>query len=169
PTRAPQAAQDRALPAAPPTRITIPAVGIGSPISRAGLRPDGSLQPPHPPHQDEAAWYTGSATPGQPGAAVIEGHLDSTSGPSVFYRLGRLRPGDTIQVSRADRTTAVFIVDTVRRFPKNAFPTRAVYADTPHPSLRLVTCGGPFDDRTGHYRDNTIVFAHLTAAHTAPP
>ncbi|WP_165978564.1 class F sortase [Actinomadura darangshiensis] len=150
------------LPAAPPTHLAIPTIGIDTKVTRVGLRPDGTLQPPRPPHQDQAAWYAGSATPGQTGTAIIEGHLDSASGPSVFYRLGELRPGQRVKAGRADGTTAVFTVDVVRRFPKRHFPTRAVYTNTSTPSLRLITCGGDFNPRIGHYRDNTVAFAHLT-------
>ncbi|GAA2139053.1 class F sortase [Actinomadura napierensis] len=162
PPKKPGPAGAPALPAAPPTRLTIPALGVHARVARAGLRPDGTLQPPH---EDEPAWYTGSVTPGEEGTAVIEGHLDSAAGPSVFFRLGRLRPGGRVLVRRADGTTAVFTVDAVRRFPKDAFPTRAVYADTPGPSLRLITCGGEFDRTTRHYRDNTVAFAHLATLH----
>lgn len=168
PPREPEAADGLALPAAAPTRLTIPALGVRARVGRAGLRSDGTLRPPRPPHEDEPAWYTGSVTPGEAGTAVIEGHLDSSAGPSVFFRLGRLRPGQTVRVRRADRTTAVFTVDAVRRFPKDAFPTRAVYADTAGPSLRLITCGGRFDPAARHYRDNTVAFAHLTGVARAP-
>ncbi|HEU5027637.1 MAG TPA: class F sortase [Spirillospora sp.] len=163
PPRDPGPAGGLALPAAPPTRLTIPALGVRARVARAGLRPDGTLQPPRPPHEDQPAWYTGSVTPGEAGTAVIEGHLDSSAGPSVFFRLGRLRPGQDVRVRRADGATAVFTVDAVRRFPKDGFPASAVYADTPGPSLRLITCGGRFDTAARHYRDNTVAFAHLTA------
>jgi hypothetical protein len=168
PPRNPHPADAVALPAAPPTRLAIPALGVRARVGRAGLLPDGTLRPPGPPREDEPAWYTGSVTPGEAGTAVIEGHLDSSAGPSVFFRLGRLRPGQTVRVRRADRSTAVFTVDAVRRFPKDAFPTHAVYADTAGPSLRLITCGGRFDTAARHYRDNTVAFAHLTAT-TRPP
>ncbi|WP_285912158.1 class F sortase [Actinomadura opuntiae] len=168
PPQAQRAEQALALPAAPPMRIAIPALGVHAPVARAGLRPDGTLQPPRPPHQDRPAWYTGSVTPGEAGTAVIEGHLDSYAGPSVFFRLGRLRPGQDVRVRRSDGTTAVFTVDAVRRFAKDGFPTRAVYTDTPGPSLRLITCGGAFDTATRHYRDNTVAFAHLTAVARTP-
>ncbi|GAA4228202.1 class F sortase [Actinomadura meridiana] len=153
------------LPASTPTAITIPAIKVHSALLKLGLAGDGTLQVPRPPNQDRAAWYTGSVTPGQPGTAVIEGHLDSdASGPSVFYRLGALTPGQQIQVDRADHTTATFTIDAIGRYPKTRFPTAAVYANTPGPSLRLITCGGTFDHSTGHYRDNTVVFARLTAS-----
>ena len=136
-----------------------------SPLLQLGLAADGSLEVPQPgPHYDEAAWYTGSPTPGSTGPSVIEGHVDSAArGPSVFFKLGSLEPGETVLVTRRDGTTAVFTVNAVRRYAKDAFPTATVYANTDHSALRLITCGGSFDHATGHYRDNTVVFAHLTS------
>jgi sortase (surface protein transpeptidase) len=109
-----------------------------------------------------AAWYKYSATPGQIGASVIEGHVDSQTGPAVFFRLGALRPGDTIAVTLADGVTAVFKVSGVREYRKDNFPDRLVYGKTNYAALRLVTCGGAFDYATGHYLSSTVVFATLT-------
>jgi sortase (surface protein transpeptidase) len=92
---------------------------------------------------------------------VIAGHVDSRSGPAVFYRLRELRPGDQVRVERADGTGLRFVVDTRRRFPKAGFPTEAVFGPTPEAALRLVTCAGPFDRARGSYRDNLVVFARL--------
>ncbi|MGH9099930.1 MAG: sortase domain-containing protein, partial [Acidimicrobiales bacterium] len=118
------------------------------------------------PDYNEAAWYEYSPTPGQLGPAVIEGHIDSAAeGPSVFFDLGALVPGDHVDVARADGTVAVFTVTGVREYPKTSFPTTAVYGNTDFAALRLITCGGAFDYATGHYLDNTIVFASLTSHH----
>lgn len=96
------------------------------------------------------------------GPSVIEGHVDSASGgASVFFRIGALVPGTKIRVARADGSSAVFAVDAVRRYPKDDFPTALVYGNTDHAALRLITCGGTFDRRTGHYRSNVVVFARL--------
>lgn len=149
-----------------PRRISIPAIHVSSGVQRLGLAPDGTLAVPKPgPHYNEAAWYDGSPTPGQEGPAIMEGHVDSVAqGPSVFFRLGALRPGDHVYVTRADRSVAAFTVNGVRRYPKNAFPTSLVYGNTNHAALRLITCGGSFDGATGHYRDDIVVFAHLTGS-----
>ncbi|MEV5825951.1 class F sortase [Spirillospora sp. NPDC052242] len=144
-----------------PATLAIPSIGVESRLLRLGLAPDGTLDVPRPPHEDLAGWYTGSVTPGERGTAVILGHRDSRrSGPSVFHRLGALEPGRAVRVRRTDGTTAVFTVDTVRRHTKRGFPARAVYGHTPHPSLRLITCGGPLRD--GRYIDNIVVYAHLS-------
>jgi sortase (surface protein transpeptidase) len=135
-------------------------------LLQLGQAADGTLAVPPPgPHYDQAGWYRYSPTPGALGPAVIVGHIDSArSGPSVFFRLGELRPHDTIEVARADGSVAVFGVDDVRRFRKTDFPTGLVYGNTDHAALRLITCGGPFDDGTGHYLDNVIVTASLLRA-----
>ena len=117
------------------------------------------LQPPPKGHWQVAGWYRLGPRPGEPGSAVILGHVDSTSGPAVFYRLRELRRGDQILVGRADGSSVRFVVDRIGQYPKKWFPTDQVYYPTLTPELRLVTCGGQFDFSTGHYKSNVIVFA----------
>ncbi len=168
---APVAAEASAvvLPPSDPVTIDIPAIGVQSTLQYLGVDKDGALEVPAPgPRYDDAAWYKYSPTPGAVGPAVISGHVDSArGGPSVFFRLGDLRPGDKVMVSRADGLVAEFRVDGVQVHPKDEFPTEAVYGDTDHAALRLVTCGGPFDRATRHYVDNVIVFGTLVGSHQA--
>jgi hypothetical protein len=157
------------LPASMPVSLSIRAISVQSPLQALGLNADGSLEVPGPgPFYNEAAWYKYSPTPGQLGPSIIEGHIDSAAeGPSVFFRLGALRPGDEIDVTRADHTVAVFTVSGVRQFPKAAFPTAIVYGNTSFAALRLITCGGSFDRSVGSYVANTVVFASLSSSHPA--
>jgi hypothetical protein len=149
--------------AAEPRRLLIPSIGVQTDLIQLGRTSAGALEVPAPgPHYNQAGWYRYSPTPGSLGPAVIVGHVDAKDGPSVFFRLGSLRGGDRVMVLRADRTTAVFRVDAVARYRKDAFPLGLVYGNTDHPALRLITCGGPFDSSTGHYRDNVVVSASLT-------
>lgn len=152
-----------------PTAIDIPAIGVHSTLQTLGLTAGGVLEVPAPgPRYNDAAWYRYSPTPGQLGPAVISGHVDSAKfGRSVFFRLGDLRPGDSIDIDRVDGRRAHFTVDGVRVYPKDKFPTALVYGNTDRAALRLLTCGGPFDKTTGHYADNVIVFA--TLADPGPP
>ena len=113
---------------------------------------------------DEAAWYKYSAMPGQRGTAVIEGHVDSYSGPAVFFRIGALRPGNLIDVTLADGVTAVFRVTGVREYAKDKFPAKTIYGPADYAALRLITCGGDFDPATGHYLSSVVVFAALSSA-----
>ncbi len=153
------------LPASRPVSISIPSIGVHSRVFPLGLAKDGSLAVPQPgPRLNAAAWFENSPTPGQPGPAVIEGHVDSTEGPSVFFELGKVRPGDRIRVRRADGRTVVFTVNAVRDFKKSRFPTTLVYGgtDLSTPQLRLITCSD-FDASIGHHVGNEVVFAHLTS------
>ncbi len=140
-----------------PIRIRIPSAHVDAPIDPLGLARDGTIAVPKDP--DVAGWFGGGPRPGQPGPAVLLGHVDSRKGPAVFFELEELGKGDLVYVDRADRTTATFRVTHSLQTSKTTFPTDDVYAPTLEPSLRLVTCGGSFDRSSGHYRDNVIVFA----------
>ena len=151
-----------------PVTIRIPAIAVDSKIQYVGQNPNGTIQVPplgNSPLTNEAAWYKYSPTPGQVGPSIIEGHIDSAAqGPSVFFRLGALTPGDKIYVTLADHTVATFSVTGVRSYHKSAFPTTTIYADTSYPALRLLTCGGRFDYQTHHYLSNIVVFARLVTS-----
>ena len=150
-----------------PASLSIPAIGVRTQLIRLGLTSTGELQVP--PTAAVAGWYTGSVRPGQIGAAVIVGHIDSYSGPGIFYRLRLMRTGELVYVVRADGTLAVFRVNAVHSYLKTRFPTSIVYGAVPNAQLRLITCGGAFDPATGHYLSNIIVFATLQPGHEHLP
>lgn len=106
-------------------------------------------------------WYANGPEPGEPGPAVVVGHVDSRAGPAVFFRLREVSPGDLVVIEAADRTAFTFIVERIERYSKTSFPTIAVYGRTDQPYLRLITCTGTFDRTTTSYRDNMVVFAKL--------
>jgi sortase (surface protein transpeptidase) len=144
-----------------PVRLQIPAIDVSTSLVKLGRLPDGSLEVPK--DWDTAGWYDKGPRPGQPGPAVILGHVDSKTGPAVFYQLRALRPGDTVRVGLADGRILVFRVQRVQRYPKDRFPTEAVYFPTLNRELRLITCGGEFDYAAGSYRDNIVVYATLAS------
>lgn len=158
----PPHAAPKSLPASKPVSLDIGAIDVHSDLNEVGLDADGAIETPVGALYDEAAWYKHSPTPGSLGPAVLLGHVDSAAnGPSVFFRLGELKRGDSIAVTRADGSVARFIVDSVRSFAKDDFPTQDVYGDLNYAGLRLITCGGPFDQVAGHYLNNIVVFARL--------
>jgi hypothetical protein len=142
-----------------PVSIQIPSLGVTSPIMDLGLRADGSMEVP--PGAYPAGWYTGAPTPGELGPAIIAAHVDWNGDPGVFYELHELQPGDDVVVQRRDGSTALFQIDHVARYPKDQFPTEAVYGDIDHAGLRLITCGGDFDDSANSYVDNIVAYARL--------
>jgi sortase (surface protein transpeptidase) len=143
-----------------PVRLEIPSIHVASPLQGLGRAADGTVEVPS--RWEVAGWYAPGPRPGEPGSAVILGHVDSKRGPAVFYRLRELRPGDQIDITRADGSSVRFVVQRTAQYPKTRFPTDKVYYPTLAPALRLVTCGGQFDFTTGHYRSNIIVFAIRT-------
>jgi len=145
------------LPVARPVSLTIPLIGVKTNLITLGLTASGALQVPST--TTVAGWYTGSPRPGAIGSAIIVGHIDSLSGPGVFFRLSELRAGDRVYVRRADGTMIMFRVTSVQTYLKDEFPTQAVYGPTPDAELRLITCGGAFDSATGHYLSNIVVYA----------
>ena len=148
-----------------PTHVTIPTIGVDAEVIPLGVTDDGTLEVPPLDTPDLTGWYRLGPSPGEIGNAVIVGHVDThKSGPAVFYRLGALRPGDTIALTLRDNAIARFTVDQVESYPKASFPTDLVYGPARTPSLRLVTCGGQFDQDAGSYLNNTVVFATLTSA-----
>jgi hypothetical protein len=147
-----------------PLSVIIPAIGVRSPLLRLGRNHDGSMAVPSLDTSAQlAAWYRYSVTPGQLGASVIEGHVDSYTGPGVFFRLGALVPGDHIYVKLADGMTVNFRVTGVRLYLKSEYPAGLIYRASGYSALRVVTCGGQFDPATGHYLGSVVVFAVLQA------
>lgn len=160
----PPVGSTRAMSASRPVSISIPSINVNSSgMLSLGLTAQDTLQVPPPgPDYDKVGWYKNSPSPGELGPAVLYGHVDSAAkGPSVFFRLGAMRRGDTVRVTRADSSVAVFKVDDVKRFRKADFPAKLVYGNTSNAALRLITCSGPFDRDSGSYTDNTIVLASL--------
>lgn len=140
-----------------PISIRIPAIDVEAPMVALGLRADGSIEVPT--DFSQTGWWADGPEPGEPGPAVVLGHVDSRSGPAVFFSLTEVQPGDEVIIDRIDGSSVAYRVDRIEQYPKDRFPTDAVYGDTEDPELRLVTCGGDFDRSARSYRDNIVVFA----------
>jgi sortase (surface protein transpeptidase) len=153
----PGGAGHRKVPA--PVRLVIPAIGVSSRLIRLGITSNNTLQVPV--SAAIAGWFTGGPRPGAVGASIIAGHIDSYSGPGVFFRLRELHRGQGVYVTRANGSAARFRIIAVRTYAKDRFPTAKVYGPVPDPELRLITCGGQFDYATGSYLSNVVVYAVL--------
>ncbi|MET8677903.1 class F sortase [Streptomyces sp. NPDC004647] len=151
------------LPASAPTRVKIPAIRVDAPLTAVGLDREGWIDSPPAAQKNLAGWFKEAVTPGEKGTSVLVGHVDNAAGPVVFYNLGALKKGHSIEVVRQDGRTAVFEIYGIEVFEKRAFPAERVYADQGHPELRVITCGGGFSKKTG-YNGNVVVFAKLVPA-----
>lgn len=155
---APSAAVVRAH--ATPSSLEIPAIGVRAEgLVDLGLTSSGAMEVPD--GAATAGWFSLSPVPGEPGPSVVAAHVDYDKVPGVFARLHEMKVGDSAVVTRSDGTPVRFTAYRVERFAKAAFPTQDVYGNTAGPELRLITCGGTFDQGSGHYRDNVVVFARL--------
>jgi hypothetical protein len=160
-TSGPTEPTDTALPlkkatVAPPVHLTIPAIDVSTSLMRLGLQPDKTVEVPSDP--DLAGWYDLGAPPGALGSAVILGHVDSASGPAVFYRLKELRRGQRLSVRRRNGSVVEFEVTSVATYPNALFPAQRVYAAQGRRRLNLVTCGGAYDSSLGGYQSNVVVY-----------
>ena len=151
------------LPSAVPVSIGIPRLHVVSRLEDLGLDDDGVMEVPAEPAN--AGWYELGPSPGALGPAVVAGHVTWNQAPAVFFRLAELRPGDVVQVTRTDDVVAVFEVTRVERYPKTAFPTDMVFGAIDHAGLRLITCGGDYEQAAHRYTDNVVAFARLTGWH----
>ncbi|MHA6621197.1 sortase domain-containing protein [Pseudonocardia sp. DLS-67] len=160
---------------ADPVSVSIPKLAAESELMRLGRDAEGALQVPPVEHPEVAGWFAGDdldedgdeTKPGQRGSAVIAAHVDglSPSGesgyPGLFAHLGTLVPGDAVLVEQQGGTTLRFVVESVESFSKAAFPGQRVYLADDGIRLNLVTCGGAFDEASGHYVDNIVAFTKL--------
>ena len=151
------------LPSAVPVSIDIPRLRVSSRLEDLGVDDDGVMEVPADPAN--AGWYVLGPSPGALGPAVVAGHVTWNQSPAVFFRLTELRPGDVVHVTRTDGLVAVFEVSRVERYPKSAFPTDLVFGALDHAGLRLITCGGDYEQASHRYSDNVVAFARLTGWH----
>jgi LPXTG-site transpeptidase (sortase) family protein len=142
-----------------PTTIAIPTIDVRSKLVDIGLDSQGAMETPVP--VDKAGWFTPSPPPGVPGATVVAGHVTWNQEPMVFFDLGKLRRGDTVELTREDGAVVVYEVTRTGSFPKDEFPTKAVYSQPDQPELRLITCGGEYDEVNNRYLANVIVWAEM--------
>ncbi len=149
-----------------PGHLTIPSIGVSTDLVRLGLNADRTVEVPTDP--DRAGWFDQGPYPGEPGSAVVLGHVDSTAGPAVFHELSRVGPDDTIEVTLTGGSVATFRVERVATYANDDFPAQEVYAGDPtRRALNLVTCGGEYDAARGGWQSNVVVFAEYVGTSEA--
>jgi hypothetical protein len=138
-------------------RLEIPTIGVNAHVVALRLNPDGSLEVPK--DYDDVGVWEGGPEPGEPGPAVVAGHVDSLTAPAVFFRLRQLKRGDRVRWKGAKGSFTSFVVTGREEHPKAEFPTARVYGTTRKRELRLITCSGPADPSGRRSLNNLIVFA----------
>lgn len=142
-----------------PVRIVIPRLKIDADVEHVGLAPDGSMDVPQ--RFDTVGWYKLGARPGELGNAVLAGHLDSKTGPAIFWRLKELQPGDEIIVTGDDGKDRHFVVRELENYPYDRAPLERIFGPTESVGLNLITCIGTFDRRAQNYDQRLVVYTTL--------
>ena len=150
--------------AARPVQVDIDAIGVHAKVWARGLDRHGGVKPPPYAKPKVVGWYRGGPTPGEAGASILVGHVDTDTRRAVFYPLSSVRPGNRVEVTGADGTVAEFTVVSTDVVPRADFDARRVYAaEQEHRAeVKLITCGGTFDRSTHAYTANVVVTAYLT-------
>jgi hypothetical protein len=142
-----------------PTRLLIPAIGVNAAVEHVGLATDGGMDVPK--QWADVAWFDEGPAPGQAGNATIDGHLDSTTAPAVFWRLGALKPGDRVLVALANAQTIAFTVRAMAHYPYNQAPLQQIFGPSTSTNLNLITCGGSWDAFTKNYSQRVVVYTSM--------
>ncbi|OIJ88076.1 class F sortase [Streptomyces colonosanans] len=149
---------------AEPLRVDIPVIKVQAPVVARGLDPQGAIEPPPFDQPGVVGWYAAGVKPGAAGTALFVGHVDTETGPGVFYKLSSLRPGAAVRVARDDNRVAEFTIEDVQVLPRERFDARQAYGPRQpgRAELRLITCGGVYDRASHAYSANVVVSAYLT-------
>lgn len=141
-----------------PERLSIPALNVNAAIEPVTVDAQGNMDVPKLP--EDVAWYSKGPFPGDPGDAVMAGHLDWTNGPAVFAHLSQLKPGDEITVQRPNGASVHFKVTSTKVYPSSAHPADLFVTGGPA-RLSLITCTGPWDVGARAYQERLVVDSTL--------
>jgi LPXTG-site transpeptidase (sortase) family protein len=143
-----------------PARLVIPSIGVSAKIEQVGIGSDGSMQTPS--SFSTVGWYKDGAAPGQPGNAVIDGHVNNAlTSAGVFEHLDQLHLGDVIDVADASGKTLQFQVSSVQVYPVQNAPLDKIFTAKGAPGLALITCDGAWDQGKKEFDKRLVIFASL--------
>ena len=142
-----------------PTGLRIDEIGVDMSVTRVGVESNGQMQLPADPAV--AGWYEyGPDAAAAAGHIVLAAHVDAVDYPiGPLARLRDVRPGTAVTVNAADGSARTYSVESLNYYEKASLPTSELFARDGAPALVIITCGGPFDSATGHYRDNVVAIA----------
>lgn len=142
-----------------PTDIAIPSIDVNASIEQVGLLETGQMDTPST--EDGVAWFEPGSKPGVKGNAVLAGHVDSKTGPAIFYHLKDLEKGDEITVKDKQGTKLTFVVKKKQSYPRDKAPLNEIFGYSKGRHLNLITCTGTFDRSKGTHQERLVVYAEL--------
>lgn len=143
---------------ADPARFVIdtPAIKVNAPVEYVGLTAERAMEAPK--GWWNVGWYELGPKPGEQGNAVIAGHLDSDSGPAVFWQLDKVRVGDEVRVVDVQGSTIRFRVREIQVYYNEDAPLTKIFGRSDRAHLNLITCDGFFDRNAGIYDRRLVVY-----------
>lgn len=151
------------LGAGEPRVLSIPKLGISTMVEPVGQDATGRMATPE--EVVNVSWWMLGTKPGNLGAAVMAGHLDTPTGsPAVFFYLDGLALGDEVEVTDKDGQVHVFVVKRKEIYKDSEFPIEEVFLDPDGKSLNLITCTGDWDKEENSYQDRLVVFTELVGS-----
>lgn len=150
-----------------PVRLVIPSLHIDAPIEDVGMDDDGSMGSPST--ADSVAWFQPGFVPGEPGNAVIAGHVDWVDRAAVFWFVKNLGVGDEVDVVYDDGSQTAFTVDDVEQYNDVDTPLGEIFGTSDQPHLNLVTCAGVFSQVTHSYNQRTVIYTTLASVDANTP
>lgn len=144
-----------------PTNVTIPSIDVNASIEQVGLLDNGEMAAPST--EDGVAWFEPGSKPGVKGNAVLAGHVDSKTGPAIFYHLKDLTKGDEITIKDKRGTKLTFVVKQIKSYPRDNAPLNEIFGYSNGRHLNLITCTGTFDRSEGTHQERLVVYTELKA------
>lgn len=144
-----------------PVALSIPKIGVNVSLESVGTDSQGRMDVPK--NAGDAAWYNLGYKPGEIGNAVIDGHLDTPYGPSIFYGLSSLTTGDKITVTDSTGQQRTFQVSRTVSYPYDQLPLQQIFGPSTTAHLNLITCGGTWNGAAHNYSNRVVVYTDITS------
>ncbi|WP_315906597.1 sortase [Priestia koreensis] len=150
-----------------PARIQIPAIDVDADVEKVGLLESGAMDVPK--KVNNVGWFEPGVRPGGKGNAVLAGHVDSKTGPAIFFNLKKLKAGDEIILTDKYKNSLTFVVQDKESYLRDDAPLQKIFGPASESYLNLITCTGKFDRSVGTHQERLVVYTKLKKAQTSPP
>ncbi len=142
-----------------PTHLIIPAIHLFSKIKPVGVLANGQMDVPQ--STDLVGILYPGVLAGAKGNLVMDGHVDSYTGPAVLFDLKKLKPRDLIIVRDNMDHLLTYRVESVESFISSEAPIERIFGETDEIRLNLITSTGAYSRKIKEHQKRLIVFAKL--------
>lgn len=142
-----------------PLEISIPAVHIHAMVEPLTNIRNGQMGAPT--NVDRVGYLASGILPGAVGNAIMDGHVDSYTGPAAFYSLKKLKKGDIVYVTGAHGCEVQFIVESVNYYLTAEAPINTIFGPSNEHRLNLITCAGRYSRSRHEHEGRLVVFTKL--------